>query len=175
MCIRDSSIFAENSVSISGGQVTTISGGDAGIFTPGSVSITDGSDVDASGYWPAIRGNGGVTMTGSTVAAESSNDVAIYSPQNVSIADSIVEAKGVEGCLLYTSRAQKRPSQPAAPQCRICAGAQRSADRAALCSTFFRTALPDVYKRQPLHMVSRWRTVMARVRRLVSRLQYSGK
>lgn len=91
------SIFAENSVSISGGQVTTISGGDAGIFTPGSVSITDGSDVDASGYWPAIRGNTGVTMTGSTVAAESSNDVAIYSPQNVSIADSIVEAKGVEG------------------------------------------------------------------------------
>lgn len=85
------------SVSINGSTVKAASGGDAGIFSQDAVTIENGSDVTASGKWPAIRGNESVAISGSKVSAESSDDVAIFSPESVKIEKSIVEAKGAAG------------------------------------------------------------------------------
>ena len=73
------------------------SGGDAGIFSPETVTIENGSDIDAAGYWPAIRGNSGVIISDSRAEAISTNDVAVFSQENVEITNSIVNASGADG------------------------------------------------------------------------------
>ena len=90
-------LYGTNGVTISNSTIDAESSGDAGIFSPVAVTITNGSDVKASGHWPAIRGNEGVEISGSSVNAVSNNDIAIFSPTNVRIENSAVDAAGKDG------------------------------------------------------------------------------
>lgn len=83
----DYAFGTDGDIEISGSKVTaTAAGVEAnGMYAYGNLSISNQSEVNASGTYPALYGTDGVTISNSTVIAESSDDTGIFSPETVTI------------------------------------------------------------------------------------------
>lgn len=93
----DVALSVRGDLAISGGNVEAKSENSNGIYAGGELKISDGAKVNASGYYPALFGNGGVSIeSGSQVEATSTGDVGIFSRGNVSIQNSTVKASAAE-------------------------------------------------------------------------------
>ena len=93
----DVSYTASGDLAISGGNVEAKSENSNGIYADGKLEISGGAKVNASGYYPALFGNGGVSIESSSqVEATSTGDAGIFSRGNVSIQNSTVKASAAE-------------------------------------------------------------------------------
>lgn len=93
----DVALSVGGDLAISGGNVEAKSEKSNGIYAKGMLKISDGAKVNASGYYPALFGNGGVSIeSGSQVEATSTGDAGIFSRGDVSIRNSTVKVSEAE-------------------------------------------------------------------------------
>ena len=84
-------------LTVSGGTIAAESKGSNGIYAGGAITITNGAEVKATGYRPAIFAKDKITIDGSTAEAKSEADVGIYSKKgDIEIKNSIVKANAAE-------------------------------------------------------------------------------
>lgn len=80
---------------ISGGTVEAESKGSNGIYAGGAITITNGAEVKATGFYPAIYTYDSLTIDGSTVAADSKSRNGIYAGGTIGITNGAeVKASG---------------------------------------------------------------------------------
>ena len=80
---------------ISGGTVAAESKGSNGIYAGGAITITNGAEVKATGFYPAIYTYDSLTIDGSTVAADSKSRNGIYAGGTIGITNGAeVKASG---------------------------------------------------------------------------------
>lgn len=100
----DVTYTASGDLAISGGNVEAKSEKSNGIYAKEMLKISDGAKVDASGYYPALFGNGGVSIeSGSQVEATSTGDAGIFSRGDVSIQNSTVKISEAENYYAVTA------------------------------------------------------------------------
>ena len=105
---NDCGIYSPADITISGGTVNTASTVNCGIFTPANLSISgEQTQVMASGYYPALRGNNGITISGGTIDVVSTNDIGIFSMGTIGITGGSVHAKGGTGWAAIAARTIK--------------------------------------------------------------------
>lgn len=82
-------------IKIDHSQVKIVSEKSNAVYTDGGITIKNGSDLDVTGYWPALFSVLDTTITDSVVLAEGTADSAIYSRANIIIGGtSDIEASG---------------------------------------------------------------------------------
>ncbi|HJD46114.1 MAG TPA: hypothetical protein H9909_04650 [Candidatus Mediterraneibacter norfolkensis] len=101
--VSSNGLYADETVTISGGTVTSTATGDYSnaIYAYSTIEIIDGATVTAKATsensGTAIYGYEGVSVTDSNLTAKAGGDVAVYSPSDVTIEDSIVTASAPNG------------------------------------------------------------------------------
>jgi len=84
------------------------------IFAAGAIKIENGSDIDATGFYPALFGSAAVTIENSEVKAVSTSDIAIFSRGTISLSGGRIHAKGGSGFAAIAAQAVKSADEAAA-------------------------------------------------------------
>ena len=111
LCVNN--VNGKRNLTVSGGTIEAKSENSNGIYANGELKISDGAKVNASGYYPALFGNGNVSIeSGSQVEAKSENSNGIYAGGELKISDGAkVNASGYYPALFGNGSVSIKNSQ----------------------------------------------------------------